>query len=138
MDSEKNDEIYALVERLKSIVVCSQDKEGYPNAKAMLNLEHDGLNTFYFSTNLSAKRTGQFSQNPKASIYAFDPETFQGLMLVGEMKVCTDRESREKLWREGFEMYYPAGIDDPDYCVLKFVAKYGNYYHGLHNETFDV
>lgn len=138
MDSKKYDEITSLLERLKSVVVCSVDGEGYPNAKAMLKLENDGLNTFYFSTNMSAKRTGQFSVNPGSCVYAFDPETFQGLMLKGKMTVCTDRESRERLWREGFEMYYPSGIDDPDYCVLKFEAKQGNYYHGLQNETFDI
>lgn len=138
MNTKKYDEIMALLERLNSVVVCSVDKEGYPNAKAMLKLENDKLNTFYFSTNLSAKRTEQFFQNSKSSIYAFDPETFQGLMLIGNMTVCTDRESRERLWREGFEIYYPAGIDDSDYCVLKFEAKRGNYYHGLHNETFEI
>jgi general stress protein 26 len=58
-------------------------------------------------------------------------------MLVGELEVCTDRENRAMLWREGFERYYPNGIDDEDYCVLKFTAYKGNYYHGLNNCDFD-
>ena len=28
------------------------------------------------------------------------------------------------------------GVDDEDYCVLKFTANTVNYYHGLGNETF--
>lgn len=138
MSINKKEEIMSLLDRLRSVVVCSLDKEGYPNAKAMFKLEHHGLKTFYFSTNVSAKRTGQFSKDARASVYAYDPVTFQGLMLIGDMTVCTDRENRERLWREGFEIYYPQGIDDPDYCVLKFEAKTGNYYHGLHNETFEI
>jgi general stress protein 26 len=57
-------------------------------------------------------------------------------MLVGNMEVCTDKEHRTMLWREGFEIYYPKGIDDDDYCVLKFTAVKGNYYHGLNNLDF--
>ena len=35
-------------------------------------------------------------------------------------------------------MYYPEGVDDPDYCVLKFTAEKGNYYHGLKNTDFII
>jgi general stress protein 26 len=55
---------------------------------------------------------------------------------MGNMEVCTDKEHKIMLWREGFEIYYPKGIDDEDYCVLKFTAIKGNYYHGLNNIDF--
>ena len=58
-------------------------------------------------------------------------------MLTGEMQVCTDREIKTRLWRNGFEIYYPKGIDDDDYCVLKFTAKTGNY-DPKHRYTFTV
>ncbi len=61
-----------------------------------------------------------------------------GLMLVGEVEVVQDSESRQRLRREGFEKYYPAGVTDPDYCVLRFTARWGNYYHALANVTFDL
>lgn len=71
-------------------------------------------------------------------IYIFDPKNYQGIGLTGEMTVCTDRETKGRLWREGFEIYYPKGIDDADYCVLKFQSIKGNYYHGLQNFDFDI
>jgi general stress protein 26 len=111
---------------------------GYPNTKAMLALMHNGITTHYFSTNASAKRTGQFLSNSKACIYYCNENEFKGLLLVGEMQVLTDREHKAMLWRDGFEIYYPKGIDDDDYCVLKFTASYGNYYHGLKNCTFSM
>ncbi|OPJ55108.1 pyridoxamine 5'-phosphate oxidase family protein [Clostridium oryzae] len=138
MEIKNYDELVNLVERSKNVVVCSVDQDGFPNAKAMFNRKSDKLNTFYFSTNVSAKRTTQFSKNANASIYFFDQETFQGLMLVGKMTVCTDRKTKAVLWQEGDEVYYPAGIDDEDYCVLKFEAKKGNYYHGLENFNFEI
>ena len=137
IDDKLISEINTLVETTKTVYISSIDKNGYPNTKAMLALQHDGLFTHYFSTNLSAKRTAQFKENPKCCVYFCDDEQFKGLMLLGNMEVCTDREHRTMLWREGFEIYYPKGIDDEDYCVLKFTAAKGNYYHGLDNLNFN-
>ena len=57
-------------------------------------------------------------------------------LFVGDIEVCTDMETKSFLWREGFEMYYPKGVTDPDYCVLKLTVKKGSHYHGLCNTKF--
>ncbi len=136
MNEEIKKEISELLENSKTVFVSSVDGEGYPNTKAMLALMHRGITTHYFSTNLSAKRTQRFLSSPGACIYFCNEAQFKGLMLIGSMEVCTDREHKAMLWRDGFEIYYPNGIDDEDYCVLKFTSHKGNYYHGLKNTTF--
>lgn len=42
------------------------------------------------------------------------------------------------IWKEGDEMYYPQGVSDPDYCVLKFTAHEGRYYSNFRSETFKI
>lgn len=137
MEESVRAEIESLIQNAKKTYVASVDQDGYPNIKAMFALDRDGVRVFYFSTNVSSKRTRQFMLNPRASIYFCDEEKFRGLMLVGEMEVCRDKELRTRLWRDGFEIYYPEGVDDEDYCVLKFSARTGNYYPG-HRDTFSV
>jgi general stress protein 26 len=61
-----------------------------------------------------------------------------GLMLVGSVEILQDPESRKRCWREGFERYYPKGIDDPDYSILCFTARHGQYYHGLNITNFEL
>lgn len=129
-------EINALVEKADVAFVSSMDDNGYPNTKAMLALQHEGLLIHYFSTNLSARRSQQFLKNPRACVYFCNEEQFMGLMLIGNMQVLTDKEHKAMLWRDGFEIYYPDGINTEDYCVLKFTAEKGNYYHGLENNDF--
>jgi general stress protein 26 len=131
-------EIRALRENSKVACVGSVNGEGYPQIKAMLVLEHESLPVQYFSTNLSSRRAQQFLKNPKASVYYCNEEQFKGALFTGSMEVCTDHDKKAFLWREGFEMYYPKGVDDDDYCVLKFTARQVNYYHGLHNETLSI
>jgi general stress protein 26 len=128
----------ALITRSKIALLGSVDMNGYPNIKAMLNLEHEDLKTVWFSTNTSSKRVAQFRQNPKACVYYVDQERFMGLMLVGILNVLQDTKSRQRLWRPGFEMYYLLGVDDPDYSVFCFTTAWANFYHGLSNLTFEV
>lgn len=92
----------------------------------------------YMSTNYSSRRTGQFLQNKKCSIYYCDESSYKGVMLTGRMEVCTDHETKALIWKDSDRIYYPEGVDDPDYCVFRFTADKGNYYHGLENTDFTI
>ncbi len=126
-----------LVERSRSVLVGSVDSDGYPNIKGMFNLKHDGLKTFLFSTNTSSKRTGQFVEDPRACLYIVDLQRIEGLLLVGKMEALQDPDLKQLLWFDGCEKYYPLGVTDPDYTVLRFTAERGNYYHKLVKVDFD-
>ena len=139
MDNYKK-EIRELRKNSSIAYLASVNEEGYPQMKAMMMFEQErDMKVHYFSTNTSSKRVAQFLKNPKASAYYCDSENFKGALFTGTIEVCRDRASRELLWT-GDEclMYYPKGIDDEDYTVLKFTAKVVNYYHGEGNVTFSV
>lgn len=138
MDDKIMMEINKLIADTRNIIVCSVNDQAYPNAKAMFKIVHDNLKTFYFSTNTSSMRTQQFIKNPKASLYFCGNEKINGLMLVGEMEVLTDSKTKQRFWQDGWEIYYPKGVTDPDYCILKFTAASGNYYHGLQKHLFAI
>lgn len=128
-----------LIDQEETALISSVDEEGFPNTKAMLPpRKREKLKTFYFSTNTSSMRVAHYRKNPKASIYFFDEKSFCGVMLKGEMEVLTDPESKEMIWREGDTMYYPKGVTDPDYCVLKFTGQSGRYYQNFQSEDFDI
>lgn len=131
-------EISSLRKNCNVAYMASVNDGGYPQIKCMLVLEHDSMQVQWFSTNLSSKRAQQFLKNPKASVYYCDETQFKGALFTGMIRVFIDHDTKAFLWREGFEKYYPKGIDDEDYCVLKFTADTVNYYHGLCNTTFSV
>ncbi len=138
MDTGIKNEIISLKKNSNIAFISSVDEKGYPTVKAMLVLEKESMKTQYFSTNMSNRRTKQFMENPKAAVYYCNGNNYAGLILQGKMEVLTDREHKEMLWREGFEIYYPNGVTDEDYCVLRFTAEKGNYYHGLKNTDFEI
>lgn len=137
MKQDVMDAIWSLRRGTNSAFLSYVDEDGYPVTRAMLILEHEGIQTQYLSTNTSSRKINALLKNPKASIYYCNPDQFQGVLFVGDIEVCTDAQTRARLWREGFEKYYPKGVNDPDYCVLKLTVKHGSHYHGLCNTHFN-
>lgn len=131
--------IGGIIDKSGTAVIGSVDGEGFPNMKAMLPpRKREGISEFYFTTNTSSMRVKQYLENPKASIYFYDKRFYRGVMLKGTMEVLTDSKSKEEIWREGDEIYYPLGVTDSDYCVLKFTAQSGRYYINFRSEDFLV
>lgn len=119
--------------------IGSIDDDGFPNIRAMLTpRKRNGIKEIWFSTNTSSMKVAQFIKNPKACLYFYDKRFYRGVRLIGTMEVLTDPKSRELVWRDGDTMYYPEGINDPDFTVLKFTATKGRFYHDFKNENFDV
>lgn len=83
-------------------------------------------------------RVSHYKKNAKACIYFCYCCFFRGVMLQGEIEVLQEQDIKAEIWQEGDTMYYPLGIDDPDYCVLKFTAKTGRYYSQFKSETFEI
>lgn len=138
MNSQQTQDILTLIRNSRDAIVCSIDDKGYPNAKTMFVRQREGLTTFWFSTNTSAIRTQQWLERPQASIYFVDAKDFHGLMWTGRMQVYIDADTKLHFWMPGDEQYYPLGPTDPDYCILRFTAENGNYYHGLQKHLFDA
>jgi general stress protein 26 len=131
--------IMTLIDASSTTIISSVDELGYPNTKAMLPpRKHQGIKVFYFTTNTSSMRVQQYSANTKACIYFYDNRHFLGVMLKGSMEVLHDSASKEMIWQTGDEMYYPQGVTDPDYSVLKFTAHEGRFYSNFTSESFAV
>lgn len=136
-DAEKT--VGNIIDKQKTAFIGSVDKNGYPNIKAMLQpRKREGIKTIYLTTNTSSMRVAQYQANNHACMYFCDARFFRGVMLCGTMEVLTDSQSKEMIWQEGDTMYYPLGVTDPDYCVLKFTATSGRYYTNFHSENFTI
>lgn len=135
----RNTTLEHMIDKQKTAYLGSVDGEGYPNVKAMLApRKREGLKTFYLTTNTSSKRVADFIKNPKACLYFADTRFFRGLMLVGTVEVMTDAETKQSIWKIGDTMYYPLGVTDPDYCVLKFTAESGRFYQNFSTASVEI
>lgn len=128
-----------IADKQKTAYLGSVDHDGFPNIKAMLQpRKREGIKTFYFSTNTSSMRVSQYKENERACVYFCDRRFFRGVMLRGTMEILTDLPIKKEIWQEGDTIYYPGGVSDPDYCVLRFTALSGRYYSNFHSEEFTI
>ncbi len=100
--------------------------------------KREGIKVFYFNTNAFSVRVAHYRVNPKASIYFCDEKNFRAVMLKGTMEVLTDQNSKNMIWRKGDTQYYPEGVTDPNYCVLKFTASEGRFYSYFYPRSFVI
>lgn len=128
-----------LIDKAGLAMLSYVDDEGYPVTRAMLSpREREGIRVFWFSTNTSSNKVSRFRENPMASVYFVDKRFFRGVSLCGTMEVLESAEDKARIWREGDTLYYPGGVNDPDYCVLRFTAVKGRYYSSFKSEDFAV
>ena len=119
LDRDKT--IANLIDKQGICYISSIDDEGYPNTKAMLKPRlREGIKNIYLTTNTSSQKVKSFRNNSKACLYFCDKRFFRGLMIKGTVEILEDKETKDKIWRIGDEMYYSKGKEDPDYCVIKF------------------
>ena len=128
-----------LIDKTSVTFIGSVDEFGFPNMKAMFApRRREGLKEFWFTTNTSSRRVMQYRINSKACVYFCDKRFFRGVQLIGTMEVLENSKTKEMIWQDGDVMYYPGGVSDPDYCVLKFTAFKGRYYTNFNSEDFEV
>lgn len=134
------DEIFKFISKQKTAFIASVNGQGFPVIRAMLAPRLIDGNEIYFSTNTSSNKVKQYSANNKACIYFYKRGKikYQGVTMLGVMQVCTDQETKNKIWRFGDKLFYKQGVTDPDYCVLKFTGISAEYYCDLKTETVEL
>lgn len=109
------------------------DVDGFPQTTAMLNLrcakqfpalvalheESDNEFLLYLSTAAQSAKMARMQANPKVSAYFCDPDQIVGLMLGGTIESVTDQDLKNRVWQEGWTMYYPSGPEGPEYGVMR-------------------
>ncbi|MDE6105007.1 MAG: pyridoxamine 5'-phosphate oxidase family protein [Clostridia bacterium] len=133
------EQILEFIAEQKTAFISSVDRQGYPVTRAMLAPRIIEGNDIYFSTNTSSNKVKQYTENSKACVYFYKRGKFkyQGVCITGEMQICCDQATKDKIWRFGDKLFYKQGVTDPDYCVLKFTCKSAEYYCDFKVEKID-
>jgi general stress protein 26 len=80
----------------------------------------------------------QIQSNNAACAYFCRPKEWRGLMLQGNIEIITEPTIKQSLWQDGWTMYYPTGVNDPEYTVLCLKPLLGKGYHQLNSYILDL
>lgn len=120
-----NEKAAQIVAAAQVATVASIDENGYPRPVAMVKLK-DENGGIYFSTGTSSAKTAHFRANPKAGVSIVEGE--DSVVYTGEMEIVTDMKVKQSLWDDWMLPHIPGGVEDPDFCILKFTPKSSTYW----------
>lgn len=99
------------------ITIASIDENGFPRPVPVAKLKNEG-EIIYFSTGTSSAKTKHFEKNPKAGISIL--EGGDSICYTGNIEIVKDIEIKKSLWGDWMLPHFPLGVEDPEYCVMKF------------------
>ncbi|MCK5247895.1 pyridoxamine 5'-phosphate oxidase family protein [Candidatus Bipolaricaulota bacterium] len=150
-EKELRAECIELMAAIDVVYLTALEAGGYPRIRAMLNLRnrdqypdhvhlyegHDDDFMVYISTNTSSHKRKDIEANPRIGLYYCRPAEFFGMSLVGDVEIVEDAATKEAVWGDGWEQYYPTTgrPDDPDYTLLRLFPK--NVRGWYHSRTFE-
>ena len=65
-------------------------------------------------------------RNPRAGISFFDRG--DSVALTGTAEVIEYPAVKKIMWQEWFIKHFPGGVEDPEYCLVRFEARKGVFY----------
>lgn len=128
--------IYEFIKRQKTSVISSVGDDGYPATRALIQPVLIDGNDIYFATYTSSRKVSHYRANPKACVYFYEKgRSFSGVEIKGEMTVLTDAPTKRRFWKPFFTRFYKQGVNDPDYCILKFTGFEAQWFTNQRTET---
>jgi general stress protein 26 len=127
-----------LMQNAEVVYLATVDSDGFPQIRAMVNLRNASLNPsaakvfeshqddflMYFTSHKSSDKMKHIKVNPRASVYFCDSKQRCGLLLAGKIEITSDAKLKKDLWEQRWVKHFPAGADDPEYVVLRFVPSF--------------
>lgn len=110
-----------LLEKCIVLALASINEKGYPRICTVSKVKANDFKDIYFVTSkrshLSGKAT-HFENNSKASVcYTLEGDS---VTLIGNIEFIEDKALQAQLWNESDRNFFPRGIDDPKFRLLKF------------------
>lgn len=130
------DGIIEFISNKKTSFISSVDEDGYPTTRALIQPRLIRGNDIYFATYTSSNKVRHYKNNPKACVYFYERgKNFQGVTIKGTMEIITDKSIKDKLWLPNYKFFYKKGMNDPEYCLLKFTCQEAQWFSSFKVET---
>lgn len=126
-----------LLGKCTACTVASISETGYPRICVLVPLKTKGIKEFWFSTGTSSNKVRHFLKNSKAGVTFY--EGGDSVTLTGEMSILSDKTVKDDLWRDWLGKHFAnGGKNDPEYCIIHFIAKEATVYIDNEFETLIV
>ncbi len=123
---EFEDKAFEMLKKCNDAVLTTVSEDGYPRSCVLGVIGRDSYKDIFFSTGLDGTKVRHLKTNPKASVCFFlAPDS---VTLSGTAEVIDDLSEKERLWTEWMRPYFPNGVKDENFALIKFTGKTATFF----------
>eukprot|EP00742_Colponemidia_sp_Colp-10_P009899 GILJ01010832.1.p1 GENE.GILJ01010832.1~~GILJ01010832.1.p1 ORF type:complete len:173 (-),score=18.44 GILJ01010832.1:109-627(-) len=114
---------------IKDAKICYLTTEGEDRSlhtRPMYSCQQAEFNSngeLWFFTYGDSMKVKEIESNNHVTLSFTADTTHQYLTISGFAELSTDKNKMTALWEEGFQRWFPRGLDEPDIALLKVTAK---------------
>lgn len=116
---EKHDRLRELMSHFDTaMLVTHTEGENLRSRPLAVVVDKTDPDKLYFSTALDSPKVLELEENPHVNVSMQDKRRF--ISITGVARVTSDRALIDRLWSEGWKVWFPQGKDDPELCLIIF------------------
>jgi general stress protein 26 len=125
--TEQREHFISLLRQFDTVmlVTLNNDHEFHGRPMAVASIEPDGH--LWFLTSSDTAKVHEIEMDSHAYLTAQDGDS-SFLTLSGRATLVEDREKVRELWQEGFKVWFPGGVDDPEIELISIRPEAGEFW----------
>jgi general stress protein 26 len=88
-----------------------------PFGRVMWTVQAEDDFTLWYTSAASSQKMRQLEKNPSVCLTIY--ESGKDARIFGRAEPVTDRETKDRLWKEDWRRYFPQGKEDPEYQLVR-------------------
>ncbi|HEX4509129.1 MAG TPA: pyridoxamine 5'-phosphate oxidase family protein [Burkholderiaceae bacterium] len=118
-DAEKRERLWKLIAEFDTAMLVTRGPDGGLRSRPLAIAKKGqelGDDALYFSTSIESGKVADLKADEQVNVSM--QETRRFVSLTGTARVTRDRALIDKLWAEGWKIWFPNGKDDPSLSIL--------------------
>ncbi|MES1204993.1 MAG: pyridoxamine 5'-phosphate oxidase family protein [Pseudomonadota bacterium] len=115
-EAEKRARLRDLMSDFDTAMLVTHTDDGGLRSRPLSIAENRADGALYFATSLESPKVHELEADPRVNVSMQDKKKF--VSVSGQARISKDRALIDKLWSEGWKVWFPKGKDDPTLCIL--------------------
>jgi general stress protein 26 len=119
------DELYKLVENIKTAMFTTRRADGRLVSRPMATQKRDPIADLWFVTDVESNKLDELEQDPRVNLGYFDSGSYEWVSVSGQARVSTDRAEIRRLYQPDWKIWFgkideerDGGPDDPRLALV--------------------
>ena len=124
---ENTKKIHDLIAKFDTAMLVTQGRDFLNNARPMAIAKLEDNGDVWLVARRASEKVYEITHDSRI-LLAFQNDHTLYLSVTGRGHTVSDPAKIKELWKETFKVWFPAGAEDPDVILIRFIAEEAEYW----------